>query len=193
MDDLVRTKRNPAQNSPEEFAAQIFAGALLMPKPGISNAFAVRGWDPARPEPMEVLTIASLFGVGYRTLISHLRYGVGMMGEGVAQSLAKKSLGTLREELVGGISNSPLHLIDDMWNGRPIDLEIGELIYAHGHASIEGERLEIIRVDQKGTLCRAVSSGIDHVSTDTGLSSFVRISRVAFTGRSIFRHLPEVV
>ena len=92
VDELIQKRGNSTKWSPEEFAAQVFAGALLMPKPAITHAFAVRGWNPARPEPMQVLTIASLFGVGYGTLINHLRNGIRILGEGTAQSLLKKSL-----------------------------------------------------------------------------------------------------
>ena len=79
IDELVEQWDIP-RFDPKEFAADCFAGALLMPKMAVSNAFAIRGWSMEDCTPEQAFMVANYFGVGYTTLVHHLRSAPGHTG-----------------------------------------------------------------------------------------------------------------
>ena len=56
IDEL--TEENSSSTSPEEFLAQRFASALLMPKIAVDSAFARRSWSPAAAEAEQFFIVA---------------------------------------------------------------------------------------------------------------------------------------
>ena len=72
-------------------------------------------------------------------------------------------------------------------------MEVGDLIFAHEQPTAEGNCVERVQDIRKGRLLRAHSPGIGKLTRSTGWSAFVRVSRRGFVGRSLFRHLEEIV
>src|SRR5205823_1016915 len=64
IDEIVGRLNAKSHFDPEEFLADCFAGFLLMPKSAVNRAFAIRGWEIGSCTPLQLYTIAGLFGVG---------------------------------------------------------------------------------------------------------------------------------
>lgn len=191
LDELSENRTLARRQDPDEWAAQCFAGALLMPKPAVEKAFRTRNWDPVGCTPAQAFTLAGLFGVGYSTFVEHLRSGVRLLPYQQAEPLLRKPVSTVRESLVGQHVRHNLFVVDDYWEGRAIDAEVGDMILVYGCSKVEGDRLLKVRSDGRVTLLQAKEPGLARLVRPGGLSCFARISRRGFVGRSIFRHLPE--
>src|SRR4051812_27240908 len=76
LDEQIGEGKADPASGPEEFAANAFAGLLLLPKLGVRRAFAARGWKIPAALPEQLFTVACHFGVGYLTLVNHLAYGL---------------------------------------------------------------------------------------------------------------------
>ena len=76
IDEISEQAEIPDRNNPIEFVANQFAYNLMMPILGVRRAFFVRGIDPANASAPEIFRVSSHFSVGYRTLLSHLRFGL---------------------------------------------------------------------------------------------------------------------
>ena len=88
-------------SDPDEFAANAFAGFLLMPKIGVRQAFSVRGWSIANPKPEQAFVVACHFGVGYETLVNHLAYGLREIRHAQAEQMTKVHLPQIRRRCLG--------------------------------------------------------------------------------------------
>lgn len=177
----------------EEFLANCFAGFLLMPKGAITSGFTSRGWNPESSTPMQVYTVAGWLGVGYETLVTHLRASLGLLNSARAKSLRKISPKSIRAELLGRACQGNLVVVDPWWSGRAIDLQVGDLVLAMPRALSEKPCIDLVRSDHQGTLLQAVLPGLGRIChPDSGWSAFVRVSRRGYVGRGIFRHEEEV-
>ena len=92
LDEQLEEGKADPTAAPEEFAANAFAGFLLMPKIGVRRAFTSRAWSIAAPEPEQAFIIACHFGVGYLTLVNHLAFGLRAIGSVRAEELRKVRL-----------------------------------------------------------------------------------------------------
>jgi Zn-dependent peptidase ImmA (M78 family) len=177
----------------EEFLADCFAGFLLMPKAAVVHAFEQRGWNLQAPTPNQIFAIAGWLGVGYDTLITHLRASLGLLDERRARALRRMSPKSIKAEVLGEDLKENLVIVDGAWDERAVDLQVADVILAMPGVISESDRLEHIGDDGSRTLLRAHSPGLCRiVHPQSGWSSFVRISRRGFVGRGIFRFQEEV-
>ena len=190
VDNLLDGKRDPTPDM-REFAADCFAGALLMPKMAVQRAFALRGWDTGNPSPDQVYVISQYFGVGYSTLIQHMYRALGLLDRPKATALSKVKPRQAQAMLLGLDIRDPVVPVDDCWTHRPIDVETGTLIFAPGAPTVEGNCVERVGVPHGGSLWRAIRPGYGKIENDGNLAAFIRVSRQGFVGRSVFRHLPD--
>ena len=190
--DQLLEKSNQSKLDPEEFAADCFAGALLMPKMAVQRAFMLRGWDIQECTPGQVYTVSNYFGVGYATLIHHMRSGLRLLPDAHAAALLRVSPRQAQAQALGWQSRDTIWIVDSHWNGRPIDVEAGDFVFVLGQPAFEGNCLVALRDGKQGRLLRADQPGIGRFCEGSGWSAFVRVSRDAFVGRSIFRHWEEV-
>ncbi len=72
-----------------------------MPIGGIETEFIKRNWDIKKAAPVDFFTIASLFAVGYGTLISHCKAKNQLISESYYLSLSKTKPGKLLTSLLG--------------------------------------------------------------------------------------------
>lgn len=193
FDELIDQKTDERQRDPNEFMADCFAGAFLMPKTAVSRAFAVRDVKPQDCEPDTLYTIANWFGVGYATLVHHLRSGLGLMQPARANVLLRTQPLEIRRGLVGPHAATNLIVVDAHWTDVAIDLEMGDLLLLPTGASIEGTVLEsqptLLNV---GGLQRAATPGIGRVTRDGTWSAFVRVRRKDYIGLARHRFEEEV-
>lgn len=192
VDEFRPDDAGPAPFEPEEFLAQSFAGFLLMPKLAICNAFACRGWKPAGATPEQIYRISNLFGVTYSGLIHHMARALQILAEPEADRLLAVKLPGIRSQFITD-SKRQLVLVDEFWKGRPIDVEVGDIVHAPSGIACEGGCLTHIGQTAEGELFEASRPGYGRFTNSrTGWASFVRVSRHFYVGRSIYRHLEEV-
>lgn len=192
LDELIAEDRTGAF-SPEEYLADCFSAFLQMPKLAVLKAFKSRGLDITQPSPLDVYRIASFFGVGYTTLLTHLAVTLGILRTDSARQLAKASPKAIRSEILGNDWDGELHLVDVGWDsGRAVDLAVGDAVLLPARSRVEGGRLAAVTAKhQDGELFEAVSPGIGRLEHACGWSAYVRVERREYSGRALFRHEEE--
>lgn len=180
------------ESSPQERLANCYAGYLLMPPWALEQALSMRGLNPRTASPLELYRIACQFGVGYETVVQHLRWSVEEIDQRRADELLKVSPKQLRESLIGGNRTRHLLLVDQYWTKVPVDLQVGEMAILPGTVRLEGAAAREVGRHNLGSLVEAILPGIARVETTDGTwSAFIRVSRKDFVGRSIYRHLED--
>ncbi len=194
VDQFHERPQNTCSDEPEEFLAQAYAGFLLMPKLAIDLAFRKRGWEPTNTTPEQIYTLSCLFGVGYEALLHHMCSSLGIISEEYKITISRKKLGAIRAELTDSIeANRPVVIADVHWKGRPIDLEVGDLLLAPSNARLFGINLTMLRTLKRGTLWEAVTPGTCQIVTEEdSWASFVRVAKKDYAGRNMFRHKPTL-
>ena len=191
IDELVEQWDKP-RFDPKEFAADCFAGILLMPKMAVSKAFAIRGWRMEKCTPEQAFMVAGYFGVGYATLVHHLRSALLVLPDTRAQALLKVAPRRAQSLLLGWQTQQNVVVVDAHWTGRAIDVEVGDLIFVRGGAQSEGACIEPSLDVEHGRLFRVDRPGIGRLEAGTTWSAFVRVSRRDYVGRALYRHWEEV-
>lgn len=190
--DEINDLEQYSENKPEERLADIFASYLLMPPWAVNEAFSRRAWSPSNCTPIQIYTIAGQLGVGYQTLVQHLRHSLRLISPTHAQQLLKTTPKQLRSALLG--NNAPRHLIivDHAWTTVAIDLQVGEAAILPANVMLEGESANAVDNHRLGLIIEGHVPGITRAETsDRSWAAFVRVSRKDFTGRSIYRHLED--
>ena len=190
VDELTGNSGKSGSNT-KEFAADCFAGALLMPKMAVVRAFALRGWSIEDSSPGQIYIISNYFGVGYTTLVHHLWKSLRLVSGSHAKKLLKVGRRKAQAQALGWESAETVWMVDSYWNGRAIDVEVGDFVQVPGDTVCEGECLEGVDTSDGARLYRACQPGIGKISEASGWAGFVRVSRREFVGRGIFRHLAE--
>jgi Zn-dependent peptidase ImmA (M78 family) len=190
--DEINDLEQYSENKPEERLADIFASYLLMPPWAVNEAFARRGWSPNHCTPIQIYTVAGQLGVGYQTLVQHLRYSLRLISSTQAQQLLKTTPKQLRCSLLGNDATRYLLLVDSAWTKVAIDLQVGDLAILPPNVRLEGESASHVGNHALGLIIEGRAPGITRAeSHDRSWAAFVRVSRKNFTGRSIYRHLED--
>ena len=193
VDQLIKDREKIKGVDPNEFLVDCFAGFLLMPTLGVRRAFVSRGWPPEHATPTQIFTIACNFGVGYETLLNHMAYSLRMIGEERGETLLKKPLPSIRNEILGTPLSDPLVVADEKWVLPTVDVEVGTRVLVPANATGTGKLLTMEQDLAAGRLFRADRPGIERVyCPNSNWAVFVRISRFQFEGLSRYRHFEEV-
>jgi IrrE N-terminal-like domain len=176
--------------NPEEFIAQRFAAALLMPSLAIDSAFARRGCPAAAATAEMVFVVAQELGVGFTTLVGHLERTLERLPYSRADALRRVRLPVLREKIAGLPIEHDLVVIDAHWRRRTVDVEAGDIVVLRAAAEFQGKCASLI----KGSIRYLVAErpGIGQLllnGCEPPVS--VRVSRRGFTGIARYRHLEE--
>ena len=192
-DDLVHGRQDDEHSDPNEFIADCFAGALLMPKVAIDHSFSIRSISPHNCKPEDFYSISTYLGVGYQTLISHMRYGLRMLSPSRADELLGHAPKLLRSHLLGRECRDNLVVADKNWTGRAIDVQATELILLPPGTSIEGRAIAIVEQTSSSTLVQAIQPGIARaVTSDDDWAAYVRVMRKEYSGLGKYRFEDEV-
>jgi Zn-dependent peptidase ImmA (M78 family) len=177
----------------QEFLADAFASAFLMPRTTVSHAFSSRGWPIQQATCEQFYVVASWLGVGYETLISHMRDTLRLIPSAQAALLLKKQPKQIRAELIGAATNNNVLVVDQHWTGRPVDLAVGDILIVPQNADVESNDVELVEWEGDNKLYRAISPGMQSRVEIGGenWSAFIRVSRFQYHGRNIFRHLED--
>jgi Zn-dependent peptidase ImmA (M78 family) len=195
-DEWIEHRTGARRFDPNEFVADCFAGEMLMPKLVVSRGFALRGWNPVASEPVAFYVIASWVGVGYATLITHMRATLNMLSADRAEELLKyrTQIPELRKQLIGRECLDNLIAVDQHWYGRSIDAQVSELILLPKLTRLEGSCGTIIEENDRGTLVMASTPGIGRcLHPGSGWCAYMRVSRKNYVGRARYRFEEEVL
>lgn len=180
-----------ANRAREEFAADIFAATLLMPRTAVIRRFESRGWKIAAATPIQVFTVAGELDVGYSTLIGHMRLGLDLVDANWHDDCRKVSPKALRTEIVGAADASRVVVVDEFWDEVPVDLEVGDVLAIRSVLPVEmGPALAELGLNGAWRLIRALRSGCSQVSIG-GRHILTRIARQGFCGDLRYRFLEE--
>lgn len=181
------------EESDDEYQANMFAAYLLMPKTLVQNGFVRRGTTPESAAPLSVLAIAHWLGVGYSTLVHHLRFNLNLISDSRRLELLRHSPKDLVGPLLGQhrSTTKAAVVVDREWRARPVDIEVGDVIILDHPAAASGTCLGLEPLQSGKSLVVGVRPGTGHLESGSGWSTYVRVRRSHFEGRSIFRHLEE--
>jgi Zn-dependent peptidase ImmA (M78 family) len=192
VDELLEAGQ---KDDPQEFLVDCFAGFLLMPKLALKNAFNIRGWSPELATPRQIFTISCNFNVGYETIINHMNHAVKMISSQRASELKRLTPKSIRQELMGGDSDTSLVIADEQWISQTIDVEVGCQILVPKTTEIDIQP-DIASIVENSSVCgkivRAEKPGIIRAfCPDSNWAVFIRISRLNYEGLSEYRHLED--
>jgi IrrE N-terminal-like domain len=173
----------------EEFLANRFAEALLMPKLVVMSAFARRGWAAAQASPTQVFRVAHELGVGYRSLVAHMLKTLHVLDAASARALQRVRLKAIRRRLTGELCDGDVVVLDEFWRRPYLDVEVGDIIVTDVASEFAGKALRRRPVQ---TQIVAIANGTAEVTLSTVSRPFpVRISRRDFFGLARYRHLED--
>jgi hypothetical protein len=179
---------NLDSNVEEEFLADRFAAALLMPKIAIDAAFSRRGISLVRASGPDFFRVAQDLGVGYTTLLRHLQISHHVLSRAAADRLCNLKLANLRRYFVGTDSPRDVFVLDEAWGTRAVDLETGDTLVAPrgtvvvGECLVDNPRLGTFSASGVGEACATLAGG---------RSVKLRVSRRGFVGLAKYRYLEE--
>lgn len=188
--DELKEDHRKSSDKPEEILADAFSAFLLMPTIGLRRAFAARKWDISAPTPFQVAVVASEFGVGYSTVVSHLAYVLRHITTERRTALLRTRPQQIRQALVEDQSVTGLQLIDRHSQNAVIDLDLGNALALPKLSEIKGDGLEHLQETDDFTIYKAtkrtsfkVRTGVRHMT--------VRIGPAEYEGLAKYRHLEE--
>jgi Zn-dependent peptidase ImmA (M78 family) len=189
LDEQVEEGKVDSTATPEEYAANAFAGFLLMPKIGVRRAFASRGWPIANPRPEQAFVIACHFGVGYLTLINHLAYALREIRPTQADQLRKIRLPAIRHIMLGPNGGDRRWVADRYYVMPTLDTEVGATLLLPAGSRPEFDNLTAVGDLPAGRVFMAVRPGITRVEADSDWAVLVRVAKYQYSGWSTNRHL----
>lgn len=179
----------PASAGPEEYLADRFAGFFLMPKTAVKYGFRVRGWEPRECTPRQVYTVAGWLGVGYTTLIHHMRGSLGMLTYPQSVPLLKATPKDIRSSLLGREVRENLLVVGEKWTDRAVDVQVGDLMLLPSGVCYEADNLRVVEETERITLLSATEPGVGRVHRpESRWAAFVRVSRRNYVGLGPYRH-----
>ncbi len=200
IDELNDRSEVADHNDPIEFIANQFAYFFMMPTLGVRNAFAYRNIDLNSVTEKDLFKIACSFGVGYSTLLTHLRYGLGMLPDMQFQKHRRATPKQIRTEIIEDNVEEPLVIVDKYWSSPTLDLETGDYVLFPSKIAPTPTQLCYEGEVADGSVYRAASAGIgriDVVELQSGL--FVRVAKrsiingktVGYIGLARYRHMED--
>jgi len=176
------------QDDVDEYAADQFAGFFLMPKTAVMAALRDRELDPERCSPAHLLMLAAWFGVGFSTLVAHLRFGLNVISQGRYDALRGLRPQALRREILG--QDFPgVVVLDEAWRRPTIDVRVGDVVWAPRTKVVSD--LVQSAAPKGGVFLLVDRPGVFGVATPLHGTLQVRCMRQEFEGRSIYRHMAK--
>lgn len=189
IDELKADDRRDSE-IPEEILANAFAAFLLMPTIAMRRAFNIRGWKPATANPVQILTIASEFGVGFETLLTHLSVTLNDMPHNVRNDLSKWTPQRIRKRLLGHDDSDGLVILDEKQRSSTVDLDEGYALAVPTGAAVTGASLSKSHSIEGYDIYDAVARGRANITTDSWQAE-ARVAPEKFVGAANYRFLED--
>ena len=190
LDAALELRDAGTESSVEEFSADTFAHYLLMPLSAVQTGFRLRGYDPAKPTAEQVYIVSGWLGVGFTTLLHHMRLSLGIIGFSEHRQLVDTDLKNLRADLVGQKTSSDVWILDEHWNGKDVHVQSGDYLTGLNSRGIEGF-LKIVHCLPGRTVFSACRVGECCAKLDTCGTVKLGVSRKQFIGFYEYRYLEE--
>lgn len=181
---------NSSSSSPEEFLAQRFSAALLMPKLAVDSAFVRRGWSIASALPEQFFIIAQELGVGYTTLLFHQELNLQQLSKSRANSLRDVSIPQIRTAVAGFSPQNDVFSVDDHWLRESVDTEVGDILIVPEGSALDGSCATITNSPKAHII--AVEPGTCFITLPSNKKILLRVSRRNFIGLARHRFIQEV-
>jgi hypothetical protein len=148
-----------------------------MPRSTVSHGFVARGWKSQTCTALQAYTVAGWLGVGYTTLIHHMRDVLNLIPRAHAEALLRVKPKQIRAEFMGRETSENVIAVDTHWTGRPIDMEVGDLVMLPPGTAFEGNCVDLVEECESGMILRGVAPGEDGrvASPVNGWSAFLRV------------------
>jgi len=177
---------------PEECLANMFAGYLLMPRHAVMSAFSSRKSKPEDCSIVELYTVACQLGVGYETLLTHMRWSLNLINHSRFNDMRAVAPKKIKEMVLDEPLNAHLVIVDESWHKTAVDLEVGDRAIFPAKVRICGESIKIIGDCKYGIVVEAVRIGLTQaIKNDGSWAAMARVSRKEFNGRGAYRHLED--
>lgn len=178
--------------SPEEYLADRFSTALLMPKLAVADALRRRGWEAPTLTSGQVFTLAQDFGVGYGSFVSHAERTLEIIPSSVADELRRQGrrLGPVRNAVAGMAVAEDVFVVDEHWGARPLDLETGDVVVVPSGALFSGRCARLSHAPAAHLVAADAGEGQLRLRRRTSAIN-VRVSRRRFRGLARYRYLAE--
>lgn len=179
-------------DDPDEQLANLYAAYLLMPTWVVGRALAERGLVADQLTPVEAYAIACQLGVGFETLIWHLRSSLRLLSRGRADELMGTTPKQLRRDVLGDDRLRHMVIVDAAWRTVAIDLQVGDVAVVAQQVEVDGACAGITGGVALGSVIEGHQPGVALLhSADGSWASSVRVRRKNFRGRSAYRHMED--
>jgi Zn-dependent peptidase ImmA (M78 family) len=185
----VHENKRPSE-IPEEIAANAFAGFFMMPALGIERALHRRKTTSRAVSPFELYAIACDFGVGYKTLVTHLGYGLREIGESRKRELEKWKVQDLRRQVLGYAESSPLIVLDELSETSTVEIEVQSAILVPTHTKLFNNVLLFERQVRSRKLYRAVRQGYTSIEI-ANRPIEIRVMPKRYLGWAQYRYMED--
>lgn len=191
MEELKAGRRYSMEDL-DEFIADMFAATLLMAKTSVHHSLRIRDFDTMNLEPIQIFRLASFFGVGYNTLIEHMTLTLGLLNRQQRENLRKTSPKQIKSHF-GCSPQSELVMVDDFWQGRAVDLEVGDiLVMSHGISMADNNHLSQRNIIDGQQTYQATSRGYLRVYRENNdWATHIRIAPNKYEGLACYRFLND--
>lgn len=181
------------QSNPEEVLANTFASYLLMPRHAVTTAFGRRNVEPCTADAIDVYSVACQLGVGYATLLQHMRWSLNLISLARLTDLLAIPPKEIRRAVLGRSTAGYMVLAGLEWRTVAIDLEVGDTAVLPNRARLNGRSAKIIGQCLYGTVIEGTRTGLTQavLPGNDGWSAMIRVSRRQYTGRGAYRHLED--
>ena len=181
---------NSSSLSPEEYIAQRFSAALLMPKIAIDATFSKKGWDIKNGNPEQFFIVAQELGVGYEALITNLEVNTRQLSTQQAGKLKKVHLPSLRKLVAGFEVDSNVFYISKSCARSKLDIEIGDILILSESVNIESPCVQ--KFVKPKIYFKGIAPGSTVIKFASGKSCELRVNRREFYGLAHYMYLEGV-
>mgnify|MGYP000727102323 CR=1 FL=1 len=179
IDEILECGSNKA----EEQEADLFASMLLMPSSAINRTIIKYGIAAERLTSDDIYILSKYFGVSYQAFITHISGNLRLITYKHAQTLKRAKLPDIRKSISGGMTTThQIFRIDNWWEERALDLEVGDLIVSPNELLTDGPMVFMpIETNSSLFIYEASTLGITRMHREDW-SSFAKVSRHKFQG-----------
>lgn len=174
-----------------EKEADFFAGMLLMPSSAIKKAASDAGVTIDSIDSKDAYIFSKYFGLSYTAFLTHLFFNLKLISRDRFNRLKAEKLANIKTKLAPIMTNNQIIVVDKWWQGKAVDIEVGDIIVVNNECEIEGFSVCFSHESSGIYMYEAMSPGISKLS-QREWASFVRVCRKKYTGMFQFMHEEEV-
>jgi len=191
--DGLDAQRYSWTKAAEEYLADVFAGMLLMTREAIRRSIKNRGWSVQTLTAHQVFRLAAYFGVGYMTLLSHMKWSLSMISRSAYEELRKTTPKQLKADFAAPAQTEAV-IVDCHWKHRAVDLAVEDTLILPVGARVEGlERLAPQGLIQGQPTFKATAKGYSRACREADdWAVNIRISARGYQGLARYRFYEDV-